>query len=361
MTVQDLMSSPRLRIAIIGAGLIGPRHAQTVVTNPCTELIAIVDPLQGGADLAARLKTVHCRTVADLLASEHKPDAAIICTPNHTHVPLAKELSSGGVHVLIEKPFSADIASGRDLLQHLETTGIKALVGHHRRFNPYMVAAKQIISSGSLGTVLAISGIWATFKPPEYFDSPAEWRRGKTGGVVLINLIHEIDLMHYLFGPIVRVHAEKTVSQRGHEAEEGAALTLRFKSGIVGTFIVTDHAPSPYNFESGTGENPLIPKTCQDFYRIFGTDATLSVPDMTMWSYKGKKQKSWHEELVRETVPVSDGVPFELQLEHFVKVIQGKEEPSCTPQAGLGALLVCEAIRKALEGNITIEVESFKL
>jgi predicted dehydrogenase len=60
-------------------------------------------------------------------------------------------------------------------------------------------------------------------------------------------------------------------------------------------------------------------------------------------------------------VPVSEGVPFELQLEHFVKVIRGEDEPSCTPQAGLGALLVCEAIRKALEGNITIEVESFKL
>lgn len=359
-----MSSPPRVRIAIIGAGLIGPRHAETVANNPSTELIAIVDPLQGGADLASQLKTSHFRSISDLLSSPHKPDAAIICTPNHTHVPLSKEFSSNGIHILIEKPFSTDIPSGQSLLQHLKARPYtKALVGHHRRFNPYIVAAKKIISSGTLGTILAVNGLWATFKPSSYFSPPADWRRGKTGGVVLINLIHEIDLMHYLFGPIIRVHAEKTLSQRGqdHEAEEGAALTLRFKSGVVGTFIMTDHAPSPYNFESGTGENPLIPKTWMDFYRVFGTEGTLSVPDMNLWSYRGRQQKSWHEELVKERVTVNEGVPFELQLEHFVRVIRGEEQASCTPQAGLGALLVCEAIREALEGNKTVEVESFEL
>ncbi|GAD92740.1 hypothetical protein NECHADRAFT_94396 [Paecilomyces variotii No. 5] len=253
--------------------------------------------------LASRLKTAHYRSITDLLSSPHKPDAAIICTPNHTHVPLSKELSSHGIHILIEKPFSTDVPSGKSLLQHLKARpDIKTLVGHHRRFNPYIAP-----SSPS-------TGLWTTFKPPSYFSPPAEWRRGRTGGVALINLIHEIDLMHYLFGPIVRVHAEKTLSQRGpdHEAEKGAALTLRFKSGVVGTFIVTDHAPSPYNFESGTGENPLIPKTGMDFYRVFGTEGSLSVPDMNLWSYRGGAQKSWHEELVKETVVVSEEVPFEL-------------------------------------------------
>ncbi|KAJ9138179.1 Oxidoreductase [Pleurostoma richardsiae] len=349
-----------LRFAVIGAGLIGPRHARTVAANPSTDLVAIVDPLQGGVDLASELKTSYYRTIADLLASKDKPDAAIICTPNHTHVPIAKELSSGGVHVLIEKPFSTDIPSGKELLEHLGTTGVKALVGHHRRFNPYMVTTKEIVSSGKLGKIVAISGIWATFKPLDYFASPGEWRRGKTGGVVLINLIHELDLMHFLFGPITSVHAEKTVSQRGYEAEEGAVLTLRFKSGVVGSFILSDHTPSPHNFESGTGENPLIPKTGQDFYRVFGTEASLSVPDMTVWSYKGT-QKSWHQELIRETVPVQEGVPFELQLEHFVRVIHGEEEPSCTSRAGLGALLVCQAVKDALDHNSTVQVDPYEL
>ncbi|KAL2682818.1 hypothetical protein Neosp_007273 [[Neocosmospora] mangrovei] len=353
-----MSSQPRIKFAVIGVGLIGPRHAKTVVESKEAELVAIVDLMPAGQKLAQELGVAYFKSVAEMLQSPNKPEAAIICTPNHTHVPLSRELSSGGVHILIEKPFCTDIASGKELLQHLKQSSVKAIVGHHRRFNPYMVTAKQTVSSGSLGRIIAINGIWATYKPLDYFDPPADWRRQQNGGVVLINLVHEVDLLHYLFGPITRVHAEKTISQRGFEAEEGAVLTLRFKSGAVGSFLVSDNLPSPYNFESGTGENPLIPKHGQDFYRIFGTDATLSVPDMTTWSYTGT-QKSWNQEMIQEKIPVPEGIPFELQLDHFVKVIRGEETPSCTPEAGLAALVVCQAVKEALADNKTVEIDSF--
>ncbi|KAF5566161.1 quinate utilization oxidoreductase [Fusarium phyllophilum] len=352
------MSSELITFAIIGVGLIGPRHAQTVIKNSQAKLVAVVDLMPNGEQLAQELGAAYFKSVADMLqSSNNKPQAAIICTPNHTHVPLARELSSAGIHILIEKPFCTDIESGKDLVAHLDKLDAKALVAHHRRFNPYMMTAKETVGSGSLGNVIAVNGIWATYKPMEYFDPPREWRRENTGGVVLINLVHEIDLLHYLFGPITRVHAEKTISQRGFEAEEGAVLTLRFKSGAVGSFLFSDNVPSPHNFESGTGENPLIPKTGKDFYRIFGTDASLSVPDMTLSSY-AEGQKSWHQELVQKNVPVSDGVPFELQLDHFIKVIRGEASPSCTPRDGLAALVVCQAVKEALKENKTVDIDT---
>jgi predicted dehydrogenase len=345
-----------IRVAVVGAGLIGPRHAETVVKNSNTTLIAICDPTPSAAPVAAELNVAHYKSVTELLQSCHKPDAAIICTPNHTHVPLAKELSSAGIHLIIEKPLSTDVASGRVLIEHLKSTSVKVLVGHHRRFNAYMVAAKNIIESGRLGTIIAVNGLWTLRKPASYFDAPSEWRRGGTGGPVLINMVHEVDLLHYLFGPIKRVHAEKTASQRGFDAEEGAALTLRFGSGVVGTFLLCDNVSSPHNFESGTGENPLVPRTGQDFYRVFGSDATLSVPDMSVWTYEG--DKSWHSTMHRHTTPVAVTVPFEQQLDHFVGIIHNKEISSCTPEAGLQALIVCQAIKDALESSCTVEIDS---
>jgi predicted dehydrogenase len=350
-------SPPKFKIAIIGAGLIGPRHAKTVLNSDVANLIAIVDPMPHGETLATELGTHYYCTIADLLVSPHKPDAAIICTPNHTHVPVANELASAGVHILIEKPFSTDIPSGKELLEHIQKSGVKALVGHHRRFNPYMTITKEIVASGSLGRIIAVSGLWTTYKPADYFDPPTDWRQHETGGVVLINLIHEVDLLHYLFGPIVRVHAEKAISTRGFQADEGAAIVFKFKSGVVGTFIVADNVPSPYNFEAGTGENPLIPMVGQDFYRVFGTDATLSVPDMTRWSYDGWEKKSWLQEFTKEKISVQPGVPFERQLIHFVRVIRGETEPSCTPQSGLAALVVCEAVKEAIKTNRSVEIE----
>ncbi|TPX11256.1 uncharacterized protein E0L32_001074 [Thyridium curvatum] len=352
--------SSKVRFAVIGTGLIGPRHAQTVAKHKEADLVAIVDPAPAGANVAKQLDVTYYKSISDLVQSTDKPDAAIISTPNHTHVAVARELAAAGIHILIEKPVSTDIPSGEALVKELDKSPIKALVGHHRRWNSYMVAAKRIVDSGKLGTVLAVNGLWTSYKPLDYFDPPAEWRKLRTGGVVYLNMVHEVDLLHFLFGPISSVHAEHTMAQRGFEAKEGAALTLRFKSGVVASFILSDHAPSPYNFEAGTGENHLIPKTGQDFYRVFGTNGCLSVPDMTVWSYKGAT-KSWHSELNQERLPVTEDTPFDNQLGHFVQVIRGQQAPSCTVQAGLAALIVCEAIDKAMQDNSTVEIVDYML
>ncbi|KAL4894068.1 hypothetical protein BDV59DRAFT_201378 [Aspergillus ambiguus] len=360
-----------LRVVVVGAGLIGPRHAQSVRANPDTELVALIDPFPSAAATAQQLETSYYPTVEAMLQAIPRPDAAIIGTPNHTHVPISKELLAAGVHVLVEKPVSDSLEAGRSLLQFAEQqrqthpNKPTLLVGHHRRFNPYLLKTKEIVDAGRLGRIIAINGLWTLQKPDSYFAPPGDWRRARSsGGVFAINLVHDIDLLHYLFGPIVRIHAERTLPQRPsppHDAEEGAALTLRFASGVVGTFLVCDATPSPHSFEAGTGENPMIPKVGAaggDFYRIFGSEASLSVPDMTRWSYDGRPEKSWSEPLTVETFDVVEATPFDLQLAHFVEVIRGRAEPSCSGEEGLRALIVCQAARKALETGKTVDLDA---
>lgn len=309
-----------------------------------------------GKALAARLDVPYYQTVTELLKSVDKPEGAIVCTPNHTHVSVGLELARAGVNILVEKPISIDIESGQELIRIAHEAGIQLLVGHHRRFNSYMLAAKRAIANGAIGDLIAINGIWSTYKPPEYFEAPTEWRRTETGGVILINMVHEVDLMHYLFGPITRVYAEPIPSRRGYHADEGAAITLRFESGAVGSFLLSDNTPSPHNFEAGTGENPLIPKVGEDFYRIFGSNANLSIPDMSVWSYGDDVARSWHSEMSRAQIKVDPIAPFVSQLAHFVAVIQGREEPSCSGVDGLSALIVCKALKQSLETGMPVVI-----
>jgi predicted dehydrogenase len=364
-----------IKVAIIGAGLIGPRHAKSVIANPATELVALVDPMPTGSTTASELGTNYYSTVAELLNSSDRPDAAIVCTPNHTHVPVAKELLNGNVHVLLEKPISDTLETGRSLLElaHApKNTHLKLLVGHHRRFNPYVRATKSILESGSLGRPIAINGLWTLYKPESYFAGNGSWRASseRGGGVIPINLVHDIDLMHHFFGPIVRVQAEKILPQRSappHDADEGAALTFRFASGVVGSFMVCDATPSPHNFETGTGENPMIARSTatagdagdgSDFYRIFGSEASLSVPDLTRWSYDGSAEKSWSNPLKVEKIELPDhAAPFDLQLAHFVEVIRGQAVPSCSGEEGLRALIVCEAVQRAMRTGQPVDIE----
>ena len=164
--------------------------------------------------------------------------------------------------------------------------------------------------------------------------------------------------MQYLIGPITRVHAEVTPSQRGFAAEEGAAIIFRFASGSVGTFLLSDAVPSPHNFEAGTGENPIIPKAGRDVYRIFGTEGMLSVPDLRRWTYEEGKEKSWTEVMREEVLEAEDAkIPFELQVDHFVNVILGLETAICPGEEGLRALVVCDAVRKAIEIGMPVDIE----
>jgi predicted dehydrogenase len=365
-----------IKFAVIGMGLIGPRHAAAIKQDTRAVLACIVDPSPHAKAVAKDLNTTIYTSIQDMLQAQ-KPDAAIVCTPNHTHVAVSEELLNARIHVLVEKPISTDVPSAKRLvgvssspfsansytkIALAKARNLLLLVGHHRRFNRYVVTAKSILSSTALGKPLALNGLWTLYKPLEYFQPPTDWRRkSKSGGPVFINLIHEIDIMHHLLGPITRVLAERGVdSSRGpeHAVESTTAIILRFANEAIGTFLLADNTPSPFNFEAGTGENPTIPRVGMDFYRIFCSEAVLSIPDMGIWSYQAEgKNKSWSEELVKRQIDVPEmKQPFELQIRHFVNVILGQEKPSCSGEDGLRALVVCEAIRTACESGTAVNV-----
>ncbi|RMZ34235.1 hypothetical protein D0859_01656 [Hortaea werneckii] len=338
-------SRPRkINVAVIGTGVIGPRHAKSVVSCDDTTLLCLVDPSSAAAQIAQDFNVPLFGSVKEMQEAGMAPDAAIVCTPNKTHVAVSEELLEIGVHVLVEKPISTTIESGRRLVEVGEQSGRHLLVGHHRRFNPFVTATKQALLENKIGRPIALSGLWTTFKPPEYFEAPMEWH-AKAG-----------DGGPYLLGPIARVHAEQTISQRGHEAEEGAAILLRFASGVVGTFVLSDATPSPHSFEQGTGENPLLPQSGRDSYRIFGSEGTLSVGDMTLWKFGDGDEKTWTSKIDSSEVAVGKEIPFDEQIKHLVRVVRGGEQPRCTGEDGLSALVVCDAVKRAIATRQPVDI-----
>lgn len=370
-----MIASTPLQIVVIGAGLIGPRHAEHVKLNPHTELFGIVDPLPAAKEVAQQLETLYFPSIAAMVQYARSegipcPDGAIVCTPNHTHVKISAELALHGIHLLVEKPLSSDVTESKALKLFAEKQNVKILVGHHRRFNPFIVEAKKNLHK--VGDIIAIQGTWTLRKPKTYYTT-SPWRTdSKTGGgVLLINLIHDIDLLQYLFGPIEKVYAELLKKQRTEysNVDEGACLTLKFKNGITGNFICSDNVVSPFNFEAGTGENPNIPfhDGLEGFYRVFGSKGTLSIPDLSLYhqpTATTDEEKSWLHPIKKESLvenrheTLYNQLPFDLQLDHFVEVIRGKEVPFCDADEGMSALLCIEAVMKSIETDLPQYVES---
>jgi predicted dehydrogenase len=116
------MSSNPKKIVIVGTGFIGPRHAQAVLQEPTAQLSCIVDPNPAAQKVALDLGTTWYASIKDMVAADCKPDAAIVCTPNHTHVPVSKDLLEAGIHVLVEKPISGNVESAQSLVDMPSST-----------------------------------------------------------------------------------------------------------------------------------------------------------------------------------------------------------------------------------------------
>lgn len=171
-----------IKIAVVGLGHIGPRHAQSVLKCNEAQLVCFVDPSPQAETIIESFQCPLFKSVQEMLDRRINPDAAIVCTPNSTHVTVARELLLAGIDVLVEKPISTTVASGLELLEVAKQTGTKLLVGHHRRFNPYIVSARQALSNNTIGKPIAVSGLWVAYKPSSYFDAPAEWRASAGNG-----------------------------------------------------------------------------------------------------------------------------------------------------------------------------------
>ena len=112
------------------------------------------------------------------------------------------------------------------------------------------------------------------YKHKNYFKE--KWRTKKGGGPLGINLVHDIDLICYLLGPVNSVQALTSNSVRKYKVEDTAVVNLVFKSGALCTLNVSDTIVAPWSYELTAGENPAYPITNQSSYYIGGTKGSFN-------------------------------------------------------------------------------------
>jgi predicted dehydrogenase len=332
----------RLKLAVMGAGQIGRRHIAHLSSLLEAECAAVIDPSPSGADWAAQHQWRWFPTLKAMCA-ELTVDGVIIATPNQLHVENGLEVVRAGLPALVEKPIADDVTSAITLVEAAEAAGVPLLVGHHRRHNPMIQAAKAVVESGRLGKIASVHGFFWLMKPDSYFD--IAWRREAGAGPVLTNLIHDIDLLRYLCGEVEMVQALTSNAMRGHAIEETAVVLLRFANGALGTINVSDSIVAPWSWEHTTGENIAYPRTDQSCYMIGGTLGSLTVPKLEVWHDNGRRD--WWQPLESSRVFAPDQDPLPLQIQQFCRVIRGEEAPLVSGREGLQTLKVIAAIQMA--------------
>lgn len=332
-----------IRVALVGAGAFGRKHLALLASEPGFAPAGIADPSPEARALAeAHGLPWHADPSA--LLDAVRPDGAIVVTPNRLHVEHGLLCIGRGVPVLVEKPVAETPEGGEQLAAASERAGVPVLVGHHRRHNPILEAAREIVGSGRLGRVVAANLTWLIRKPDAYFD--AAWRREPGGGPVLINLIHEIDALRFVLGEVAAVRAMAANAVRGFPVEDTAAVLLRFASGALGTVILSDATETPWNWELTSGENPIYPHQPAECGVIAGTRGSLSIPGLDVWHHAERPgtERGWTAPMLRERVPLAPDDAYRRQLRHFGRVIRREEAPRVPARDATRTLAACLAI-----------------
>ncbi len=337
------MNQP-LRIALIGAGVMGRQHYQHLRTLDQARLCAVADPNESAAEFAAECGVAYYADYRQMLALA-RPEAVIVANPNALHVSTALDCLAAGVPVLLEKPVGVQVGEVRELVAASKATGVPVLVGHHRRHNPLIARAHEVISSGVLGRLTTVTALWQLRKPDSYFDIP--WRREAGAGMLLTNLIHDLDLLRYLCGEVRQVQAITSNAVRGFGNEDCAAVLLQFDNGALGSLTGSDAVAAPWSWELDSGENPVYPRQAdQPCYLLAGTAGALSIPQLKRWHY-AEAGEGWHQPLLQVQESFTADEALRLQLLHFIQVARGQVQPLVSAADAGRTLALIEAIREA--------------
>jgi UDP-N-acetyl-2-amino-2-deoxyglucuronate dehydrogenase len=242
-------ATPRLRLAVIGAGMASAPHWRSLA-----DLRDEVELRWVGALTPRRLQGLQlpdgARTTTRLddIFEDRSTTAVLLLTPPHTHLELAQRAARSGKHVLMEKPLEIDLARALALVETFDKAGLTLAVVLQHRLREGALRLAELVRSGALGPLVSAAAFARWWRPQSYYDEPGRGTRARDGGGVLITqAIHTLDLFLSLTGLPERVYGlAHTSSVHRMECEDTAAALLQFAGGASAVVQATTAAYPGY-------------------------------------------------------------------------------------------------------------------
>ena len=323
------MPNGKTRVGVVGAGGLGQHHVRIMGELPDATMVGFYEArADRAAEIAGTLKAKAFASLDELL---DEVEAVTIVVPTPAHYDVAKRALERGVHVLVEKPFTATIEQADELLDLAKEKGAIVQIGHVERFNRAIRAALPYVDQPKF----IESDRLAPFNP-----------RGSDVAVVLDLMIHDIDLILTLVG-------EQVMSV-----------------SAVGVGVLTpsvDIANARLGFITGAVANITASRVSRERMRkvrIFQQSGYLSL-DLGAGNgefFRLRKDVDLAElaraplalESFVERVPLEapEGEPLRLEFESFLAAVQGRAPVAVSGEEGREALAVALQIVREIERSL---------
>lgn len=325
-----------LRVGVIGAGLMGERHARIYASLPDVELVAVCDTREEAARRVATATGAAAYTdLRELLARDLQ--AVSVCTSDEAHRAPCEAAARAGKHILVEKPIAMTVADAEAIIEAAGRAGVVLLVGHCLRFDPRYHAARAAIAAGELGAV-------QTIYTRRSNTVVAQDRLGGRCSLPRFLGVHDYDVMRWFTGSEVeRVGAESKwglLRGRGFDVEDANCALLRFASGALGIAELNWVLPRGF------------PASGDHRADVVGDRGALAIATLETGLRRADEQRAVVVDTM--TAPVVEGYPggmFYFELRHFVDCVRGRATPAITPHDALMALRIALAVERAAAGG----------
>jgi 2-hydroxy-4-carboxymuconate semialdehyde hemiacetal dehydrogenase len=317
------MSAQPIRLALAGAGAFGIKHLDGLRNIAGVQVVSLVGrDLTATREVAARYGIGHVSTQLDESLARADVDAVILCTPTQMHAAQALACLRAGKHVQVEIPLADRLADAQAVVDLQQKTGLVAMAGHTRRFNPSHQYVHQKVLAGAFQ--LQQLDVQTYFFRRSNINALGQ-ARSWTDHLLWHHAAHTVDLFAYQSGAeIVQANALQGPYHPSLGIAMDMSIQLRSSSGAICTLSLSFNNDGPL----GT------------FFRYIGDSATYIARYDDL--YNGKEEK-----IDVSGVAVSmNGI--ELQDREFIAAIREGRAPN----ASVASVLPCYRVLHQLEQQL---------
>jgi UDP-N-acetyl-2-amino-2-deoxyglucuronate dehydrogenase len=322
----------KIRFALVGCGRIAANHFGAIEKHADrAELVAVCDVDRKALDAAVSRTRAKGYTRLDELLAGSDADIVVLSTPSGLHADETIEVAQAGRHVMTEKPMATRWLDGKRMVAACDTAGVRLFVVKQNRRNATLQLLKQAVEQDRFGRIymVSINVFWS--RPQSYYESAA-WRGTWEfdGGAFMNQASHYIDLLDWLIGPIESVQAYTATLARDIEVEDTGVMSVRWRSGALGSVSVT-MLTYPKNLEGSItilGERGSV--------RIGG----VAVNEIQHWEFADKRPEDERVKSASYETTSVYGFGHPLYYDNVIKVLRGEAAPETDGREGLKSLEV---------------------
>jgi UDP-N-acetyl-2-amino-2-deoxyglucuronate dehydrogenase len=231
-----------LKFALVGCGRIAKRHSELLGLNQIfnARLAAVCDiKADRAAEIGSTMNVPHYTDMHTMMREE-SIDVVVVLSESGLHADQVVALAPYGKHIIVEKPMALNLADADRMILACDRAGVKLFVVKQNRFNVPVMKLRQALEEGRFGKMVmgTVRVRWS--RPQKYYDQDA-WRGtwALDGGVLANQASHHVDLLEWMLGQPTSVFAIAKTALVNIEAEDTAAVLLRFANGAFGIIEAT--------------------------------------------------------------------------------------------------------------------------